>query len=584
MKTPNIQRSRVSISDLSIDESTIVSNVNSSVAKFLASTNSFFDPTSDGFQPVDLALYRAKKYFTTEDSVDENDLDIAARDQWLSSDWERRPTMAISSSAVRRVLYRARLLLQLWIADSYRYDLTNFDITSGETFTSANGKTSVYQKLKDKKYWTVTADCVDEAIKLVWKNRGLRSSARAHIVRSCDKLYRKRLTHFMRSRVDPKNLGFECFSVLMRLHVFTIVLGSRLETVPKDNTKRRTINVEPWFNVMCQRSIGLSLRKVSASVGNDLEVGQEEHKELISDRKYSTIDFSSASDSVLPSVVAFMFPDRIYSQLNKVRSLYTRYDKYDWHQPTLFSCMGNGYTFELMTLILLSIARVLDTTSRVYGDDVIVKNRVAPLFVECCSSIGFSVNTEKSFINSPFRESCGAFYHDTFGYMTSFKLERAQSVHDAIVLTNKLTILAKEFPVFREVCDEVQSHWPSLHKAKPPLDMSVLNTHVWCEDPQIGESERLLLKTLRRSVYERCNDLNLDRREIRLFVSWAQNPVTCSPFQPFVSVRNVAKLFFYIYSGRRTKDVLRNEYTTCPVIMVQYHGHVVRLKNFLGES
>jgi hypothetical protein len=86
--------------------------------------------------------------------------------------------------------------------------------------------------------------------------------------------------------------------------------------------------------------------------------------------------------------------------------------------------MGNAVTFPVESLLFLSIAlattmacRNLSNSLRsveslrdevaVFGDDIIVPVEVRELFVEALEVLHFKVNTQKSFWNGRFRESCG---------------------------------------------------------------------------------------------------------------------------------------------------------------------------------
>lgn len=76
--------------------------------------------------------------------------------------------------------------------------------------------------------------------------------------------------------------------------------------------------------------------------------------------------------------------------------------------------MGNGYTFELESLIFLSLTRaacdvfgVNSSDVSVYGDDIICPSDVVPLLIQVLNLVGFEVNHSKSFVAGPFRESCG---------------------------------------------------------------------------------------------------------------------------------------------------------------------------------
>ena len=142
-------------------------------------------------------------------------------------------------------------------------------------------------------------------------------------------------------------------------------------------------------------------------------------------------------------LIDFFFPAKVSRKLAQYRSPMVLIDG-DFHVPNKLSSMGNGFTFEVMTILLLAIARTLDDTARVYGDDVVIHSMVAEQFVASCFDICFRVNPKKTFIHSKFRESCGAFYHDDVGYITSFDFKWCETPSDAIISCNKLLCIAQE--------------------------------------------------------------------------------------------------------------------------------------------
>jgi len=81
--------------------------------------------------------------------------------------------------------------------------------------------------------------------------------------------------------------------------------------------------------------------------------------------------------------------------------------------------MGNGFTWELESLIFWAIAVILceedvcysaDDVS-VYGDDITLPSSLSSRYADVCSLLGFKVNQSKSFSTGYFRESCGDYYY-----------------------------------------------------------------------------------------------------------------------------------------------------------------------------
>jgi hypothetical protein len=200
-------------------------------------------------------------------------------------------------------------------------------------------------------------------------------------------------------------------------------VGNAVVTVPKTSKIDRVIAIEPGINLWFQLGLGRCIRKRLGKVGIDL-TDQTRNQKL--SRKASltadltTVDFSSASDSISSELVRDLFSlpnsrewfrvmDTIRSQYGKIAGKVVRWSK--------FSSMGNGFTFDLETLIFYAAALVcceahgVSTEDvSVYGDDVIIPTMAYDTFCSLSAFCGFTVNRNKSFSYGCFRESCGAHY------------------------------------------------------------------------------------------------------------------------------------------------------------------------------
>lgn len=193
-----------------------------------------------------------------------------------------------------------------------------------------------------------------------------------------------------------------------------IVSGNRFTTVPKTAKTDRGICIEPTLNVYVQLGIGKLIRKRLQRRGVDLDT-QERNQELAR-RAYSenlaTIDLSQASDSISLECVRYLLPPEWFHLLNLCRSSSTTLgDKVI--QLEKFSSMGNGYTFELESLIFAAITFACvpveerDQTA-IYGDDIILPAVYSRPLIETLNFLGLKVNDKKSFLAGSFFESCGA--------------------------------------------------------------------------------------------------------------------------------------------------------------------------------
>lgn len=204
-----------------------------------------------------------------------------------------------------------------------------------------------------------------------------------------------------------------------------------------------------------------------------------------------TLDLSAASDSVHVNLVRSIFPKRELYYLLSTRSRYV--DVGDLGEPRIrkvskFAPMGSALCFPVQSLIFTSVvvlAAVIDVLggclpeysesaskiidnlgdfvekhfernarytspllkryqpAGIYGDDICVDRRLTPVVTSLLTSLGFTVNTGKSFTGSQaFRESCGGYYWSGFDVTPLYfrvpyhKVPNAEVFMSAISLAN----------------------------------------------------------------------------------------------------------------------------------------------------
>lgn len=197
-----------------------------------------------------------------------------------------------------------------------------------------------------------------------------------------------------------------------------VVTGNVLFTVPKSTEIDRVAAKEPDLNMYLQKGCGNVIRRALRTVGIDLN-DQSKNNALAElgsrHNQLATMDLSSASDSVTRALCYLALPTKWYELLDDLRSPVTSIDGKP-HENAMFSSMGNGFTFELESLLFYSIAKATAYTSgvkgviSVYGDDIICPVALYDDLEWVLSYCGFSVNPEKSFKDGPFRESCGGHF------------------------------------------------------------------------------------------------------------------------------------------------------------------------------
>jgi hypothetical protein len=240
---------------------------------------------------------------------------------------------------------------------------------------------------------------------------------------------------------------------------------NKVTFVPKDAKTERAIAIEAQINVLLQLSVGAYLKRRLHSVGCDLK-SQQRNQELawigsIFRDRYDpvTLDLAMASDTLCIELVRELLPPDWYDFLDGLRAREGRHQntEFVWEK---FSSMGNGFTFELETLIFYALAQACsdlngtthwfhDTFGRpyryayvsVFGDDIIVPQVDSQFLIDVLRYCGFRVNRDKSFVLGPFRESCGEDFFNGDSVRALYATEGIEKVKDLILLLNGLTWL-----------------------------------------------------------------------------------------------------------------------------------------------
>jgi len=262
-------------------------------------------------------------------------------------------------------------------------------------------------------------------------------------------------------------------------------VGNKIVTVPKNSKTDRVIAIEPGINLWFQKAIGSMIRRRLNRFGIDLN-DQSRNQSLARSASISgllaTVDFSSASDSISLEVVRDLLPPRWFQIMDTARSKVGRLPDGSIIRWNKFSSMGNGFTFELESLIFfaaaLAVAEYLELEGKssisVYGDDVIIPSSGYPMFAEFSSFLGFRVNDQKSFFSGPFRESCGSHYYSGVDCKPIFLKERLSNVETIYKLANGVRLLAHRFGSYRSCDSRFRDLWSHLHGGVPePLRLKV---------------------------------------------------------------------------------------------------------------
>jgi hypothetical protein len=195
------------------------------------------------------------------------------------------------------------------------------------------------------------------------------------------------------------------------------------------------------MNIRLQLRVGAYIRKRLKKFGCDLDdQSVNQRRALVGSRfgHLSTIDLSAASDTVAYELVVELLPPDWVCLLDDLRSKYTRWPDGSVRKNEKFSSMGNGFTFELESLIFLAVASAMTGDVTVYGDDIVVPSQAFPAVRQALELCGFTVNSAKSYYTSLFRESCG---ENRFGgvCVTPVYLRRLpRRLEDVVLLHNQV--------------------------------------------------------------------------------------------------------------------------------------------------
>ena len=227
-----------------------------------------------------------------------------------------------------------------------------------------------------------------------------------------------------------------------RYGVPKVVRGGRLGFAPKRTDISRTISSEPSLNMFYQLGLAaLYEARLQEFFGINLEDQPEKNRELARrgsvDGSLVTIDLSEASNTVGLNMVRQSAPRGLVQYLEDLRCAELQLPDDSWVALHMVSTMGNGVTFPLETLIFACIvvaaslvgteaerkslalhtwdgkfrretAETVTANWGVFGDDIICSQQAVGGVLRLLSLLGFKVNGSKSFVEGPFRESCGA--------------------------------------------------------------------------------------------------------------------------------------------------------------------------------
>jgi len=237
---------------------------------------------------------------------------------------------------------------------------------------------------------------------------------------------------------------------LIKDRYFSFEHGDRVVVVPKNAKIDRVILIQPGWNLWFQKGVGKLIRSKLSRFGLHLDSSDVRNRSLARsssiDGKLATIDFSSASDQIAIEPLREVIPPDWFKLLDGLRCKRSADGLRTWEK---FSRMGNGFTFELESLVFYAIALVSCEINNcdykdvsVFGDDTILPVQAVETFQRICEFFGFTINTEKSYSSGYFRESCGAHYFAGVDCKPYFLKEKVCSVQNLYTAHNNIRQMA----------------------------------------------------------------------------------------------------------------------------------------------
>jgi len=503
-----------------------------------------------GFKPVkgkhpaeELAIKRFSAKLEVPDRSTHLTREKRAWQEWIDNDPTDEFTVYGPNWA------KAKMLCSQWLDG---FSLSDTVFTNGSQFAPSLGLNSIEMKLQEGD-WTVTPDCFDLFLETVLSTRALKVALKQRWLGWCRQRRikvpdaNKRLYALFKGAKPIMAFKLRCVCILVQ--------GNRWGVVPKNNLEDRPICLEPFGNMLVQRRIGEGIRRcLRDNAACDLRNAAQLQQLRISDPQVATIDLKSASDRISMRLVEYLLPRRVFRLIKNARSCMTLGPDGMYYIINKVSSMGNGFTFDLMSLLLLAICRVNDKSASVYGDDIIVANSVALSVITDLQAGGFVINRNKTLIDSPYRESCGAHFIDGYGYVCSFDIRYPLTMCDCVVICNKVAILAHVYPeIFSGLCESIRSVTPpSLHgRVCKGIQVSQGRPQQFELDRFIrwfpGGTGIPLSKRVRRRIVNICRDLQIRWDSIVAVPAFEEAP---NIVNRSLKSTDWGRYYQYLYAGR----------------------------------
>lgn len=205
-----------------------------------------------------------------------------------------------------------------------------------------------------------------------------------------------------------------------------------VQSVPKSYKAARIIAKEPPVSTFGLQAVAKGILRCIRNNGYEqyVDVSDQTYNQDLSevasiDGSYATIDLSNASDSITEVFARSVLPGDVLEAIDEYRCAYLEFSGNFAGQrrvSQMFSTSGSPVTFVCESAIFCAIvlevgdvcarlAHMRIRKPRVYGDDIIVDDRICDTVCEVLQVLGFQPNMAKTFSGTTklgrYRESCG---------------------------------------------------------------------------------------------------------------------------------------------------------------------------------
>ena len=217
---------------------------------------------------------------------------------------------------------------------------------------------------------------------------------------------------------------------------------SRTILVPKDHKSLRTIAAEPCWTQWVQQGVrgamemGISMHPILSRMIS-LRDQTQQHRRLV--KGACTIDLSNASDTIkVKHLLLLKLPLEQRDFLLSLRTPMTEFKATLIPTQGLFP-MGAAVCFPFESAFFSALCfawcnaecpGMRPSSLGVYGDDIIVPEHLGGGLCRFLQRCGFSPNVNKTFIGTPFLESCGKYLYKGRD-ITPVKLKKRPPVSEA---------------------------------------------------------------------------------------------------------------------------------------------------------